>query len=82
MHAGKAGHRPSSVALPASASAGQRSIVLHSWLPPSMSLKAMNTVYVKKLFRTCLVEVHGFVIGFGEVPCDGAVEFEIERLDV
>lgn len=29
-----------------------------------------------------LVEVHGFVIDFGEVPCDGPVEFEIERLDV
>jgi hypothetical protein len=29
-----------------------------------------------------LVEVLGFVIDFGEVPCDGPVEFEIERLDV
>jgi hypothetical protein len=29
-----------------------------------------------------LVEVFGFVIDFGEVPCDGSVEFEIERLDV
>ena len=29
-----------------------------------------------------LVEVLGFVIDFGSVPCDGTVEFEIERLNV
>jgi hypothetical protein len=31
--------------------------------------------------ETGLVEVLGFVIDFGEVPCDGPVEFEIARLD-
>ena len=29
-----------------------------------------------------LVEVLGFIIDFGSVPCDGAVEFEVARLDV
>jgi hypothetical protein len=29
-----------------------------------------------------LVEVLGFIIDFGDVPCGGAVEFDIERLDV
>lgn len=29
-----------------------------------------------------LVDVFGFMIDFGEVPCDGPVEFEIERLTV
>ena len=28
------------------------------------------------------VEVRGFVLDFGEVPCDGHVEFECERLDL
>lgn len=29
-----------------------------------------------------LVEVLGFIVDFGSVPCDGPVEFDIERLDV
>lgn len=29
-----------------------------------------------------LVQVHGFIIDFGDVPCDGYVEFEIDRLDL
>ena len=29
-----------------------------------------------------LVEVLGFIIDFGSVPCDGAVEFEIDRFDI
>ncbi|QTN26201.1 hypothetical protein HZ993_12680 [Rhodoferax sp. AJA081-3] len=29
-----------------------------------------------------LVDVLGFVIDFGSVPCDGAVEFEVSRVDI
>ena len=29
-----------------------------------------------------LIEVLGFVIDVGDVPCDGAVEFKISRLDI
>ncbi|MEN3294378.1 MAG: hypothetical protein V7642_3631 [Burkholderiales bacterium] len=29
-----------------------------------------------------LVEVLGFIVDFGSVPCDGPVEFEIERLSL
>ncbi|WP_432240919.1 hypothetical protein [Herbaspirillum robiniae] len=29
-----------------------------------------------------VVQVRGFNIDFGDVPCDGYVEFEIERLDL
>lgn len=29
-----------------------------------------------------LVDVLGFVIDFGSVPCDGAVEFEVDRIDI
>jgi len=29
-----------------------------------------------------LVEILGFIVDFGDIPCDGTVEFEITRLDL
>lgn len=29
-----------------------------------------------------VIEVQGFLIEFGDLPCQGSVEFEIDRLDL